>query len=252
MNQIVTIIKLDVTNPYAYPPVVIKIRQGDKNSHRLHFELYHETEPYNIDTVKVRLYGTKSNGDQIREEIANISGHTATMTVNDYITSDAGIINCQFCLYGENEVLHSIPIKFEILKKVYDEDKIIQEREYSELMTALQNIDNLVGYNLTGKITYGNDITYQSGVIYQKANAKGLDSSLVVKNSSPLTAGTEYILATLPNITKDTICVLTIIGEQDSSDTNNFVIGKLIIKNGIISIVPQANVDANKYINITI
>lgn len=251
MNQIDTTIKLDIVNPYAYPPVVIKIRQGDKNSHKLKFELYHDGEPYNIDTAKVRLYGTKSNGDQIREELT-VSGHTAIMTINDYITSDAGIVKCQFCLYGENEILHSIPIRIEILKKVYDEDKIIKKKEYSELMSALQNIDNLVGYNLTGKITYGNDITYHSGVIYKKSStAKGLDSSLVVKNASPLTAGTEYILITLPrDAIKDAICVPVIIGEKDGSD--NFVIGKLIIKNGVISIVPQANVDANKYINITI
>ena len=141
-NEIITDVNLDLYSPTDYQ--LIYAQQGDINSRYLRFKIWDEGEPYVFPKdMEVNLLGERPDGAAITKTISDIdfNKNIITYLLDKDVICVSGIVNLRLTLlYGNGQVISTIPFKIRVTKNPLDDNKVITIPEYTTLTNTLSEV----------------------------------------------------------------------------------------------------------------
>lgn len=141
-NEIITDVNLDLYSPTDYQ--LIYAQQGDINSRYLRFKIWDEGEPYVFPKdMEVNLLGERPDGAAITKTISDIdfNKNIITYLLDKDVICVSGIVNLRLTLlYGNGQVISTIPFKIRVTKNPLDDNKITIMPEYTTLANTLSEV----------------------------------------------------------------------------------------------------------------
>lgn len=151
----------------------------------------------------------------------------------------------------EDKLLKSFPFCLQVYKSHFDEKKIIQSNEFSQLTKAMNDIYSLIGEDMINYCKIGEQFGLISGSIFKTRDIKGIRSNCLFKTKTELAKNEPITLLTLPNkTTTSPIIFQTIIGDLEKNEGDIRV--KIICKDDKVVIIPYEITSINKYLNLLI
>lgn len=141
-NEIITDVNLDLYSPTDYQ--LIYAQQGDINSRYLRFKIWDEGEPYVFPKdMEVNLLGERPDGAAITKTISDIdfNKNIITYLLDKDVICVSGIVNLRLTLlYGNGQIISTIPFKIRVTKNPLDDNKITIMPEYTTLANTLSEV----------------------------------------------------------------------------------------------------------------
>lgn len=136
---------LDLYSPTDYQ--LIYAQQGDINSRYLRFKIWDEGEPYVFPKdMEVNLLGERPDGASITKTISDIdfNKNIIAYLLDKDVICVGGIVNLKLTLlYGNGQVISTIPFKIRVTKNPLDDNKVIIMPEYTTLTKTLSEVKKM-------------------------------------------------------------------------------------------------------------
>lgn len=144
-NEIITDVNLDLYSPTDYQ--LIYAQQGDIDSRYLRFTIWCDGEPYIFPKdMEVNLLGERPDGAAITKTISDIDfdNNAITYLIDDDVICISGIVNLKLALlYGNGQIISTIPFKIRVTKNPLGDDIVADIPEYTTLVSALSEVRKL-------------------------------------------------------------------------------------------------------------
>lgn len=139
-NEIITDVDLDLYSPTQYQ--LIYAQQDDINSRYLRFTIWYDGDVYVFPKdMEAYLFGERADGIAIAKKIINtidFSKNQITYLIEKDVISVSGIANLRLTLlYGDGNIISTIPFKIRITKNPLDDSQIAEISEYTALTETL-------------------------------------------------------------------------------------------------------------------
>lgn len=144
-NEIITDVNLDLYSPTDYQ--LIYAQQGDIDSRYLRFTIWDDGEPYIFPKdMEVNLFGERPDGAAITKTISDIDfgNNTITYLIDKDVICIGGIVNLRLTLlYGNGQIISTIPFKIRVTKNPLGDDTVAGIPEYTTLVSVLSEVRKL-------------------------------------------------------------------------------------------------------------